>query len=149
MPKSKLIDPLTISHYADGNLLPFVSFFVGGEPRAKQSFRYSKTGGFTPARVKVWQGEVGWQALMAIRAINRSDPIPKSATIRVTLDFHLGNKRRIDLDNLSKAVLDGLNGIVWVDDQQVTQLTITKSASSKKPGVQVCVYISEYNWSVI
>jgi Holliday junction resolvase RusA-like endonuclease len=31
-----------------------------------------------------------------------------------------------DADNIAKAVLDGLNGTVWVDDKQVVCLTVKK-----------------------
>jgi Holliday junction resolvase RusA-like endonuclease len=34
--------------------------------------------------------------------------------------------KRPDLDNLEKAVLDGLNGVVWNDDAQVFRLTKVK-----------------------
>lgn len=39
--------------------------------------------------------------------------------------LHLGS-RDMDVDNLGKSVLDSLNGIAWVDDRQVTKLTIEK-----------------------
>jgi len=38
---------------------------------------------------------------------------------------------------LSKAVLDALNGIAWVDDTQVVKLTITKVIDRDNPGVTV------------
>ena len=34
---------------------------------------------------------------------------------------------RIDVDNLAKAILDSLNGAIWVDDKQVTSLTVLKT----------------------
>lgn len=32
----------------------------------------------------------------------------------------------IDVDNLGKAFLDGLNRIAWIDDSQVMKLTVEK-----------------------
>ena len=35
-----------------------------------------------------------------------------------------------DVDNYAKSALDALNGIVWLDDRQVAQLTAVKRYSS-------------------
>lgn len=116
-----------------------IEFFVQGEPRPKQSFRVAGRGrGFTPARVKTWQADVGWEAQQAMRAQNLFEPITW-LELAVVLEFHLGNRRRVDLDNLSKAVLDGLNGIIWKDDQQVIELRLTKQIEPETPGVHVRV----------
>lgn len=107
-----------------------IEFFVPGEPRAKQSFRVSGRGrGFTPARVKAWQADVGWVAQQMMRAKRMMDPL--TGNLIVSLDFQLGNARRVDLDNLSKAVLDGLNGICWEDDRQVFALHLVKVVCEK------------------
>lgn len=36
------------------------------------------------------------------------------------------SKLRGDLDNYAKTTLDALNGVAWVDDRQITKLTIIK-----------------------
>lgn len=114
-----------------------IIFFVSGEPRAKQSFRASKSGrgGFTPAYIKAWQSDVGWTALKAIRKIGMMDSLEDNLT--VTLTFFLGDLRRIDLDNLSKAVQDGLNKITWKDDQQNISLHLEKYVCRTRQGVLV------------
>lgn len=116
-----------------------ITFFVEGKPRAKQSFRASRNGGrgYTPAYIKAWQAEVGWAGQQAMRAMDRTDPFEGNLT--VTLKFLLPDLRRIDLDNLSKAVQDGLNGIVWKDDKQNTRLVIEKYVCRSWQGVLVQV----------
>ena len=44
--------------------------------------------------------------------------------------------KKPDCDNIAKAVLDGLNGVAFQDDNQVVSLTITK-AYSLRPRVEV------------
>jgi len=113
-----------------------ISFFVEGEPRAKQSFRVSGRGrGFTPARVKAWQSDVGWNAQLAMRRLGMIDPLEGNLTVELT--FFLGNARKVDSDNLSKAVMDGLNGIPWIDDQQNITLIIHKYICRECQGVLV------------
>lgn len=118
-----------------------VSFFVQGEPRPKQSFRVSGRGGYTPARVKAWQTDVACDATIAMREIERFN-LPFENDLAVTLMFTLGDNRRVDLDNLSKAVLDGLNKIVYADDRQIVELHLKKVVreNKKQPiGVSVTV----------
>lgn len=115
-----------------------IAFFVDGEPRAKQSFRASKTGksGFTPAYIKAWQSDVGWAGQQRMRDLGFMEPI-EAVSFTVTLTFFLGDARRIDLDNLSKAVQDGLNNIIWKDDQQNIRLVLDKYICRQRQGVLV------------
>lgn len=113
-----------------------ITFFVDGEPRAKQSFRSTGPGrGYTPARIKAWQSDVGWCAQQAMRRLGMLDPIEGNLTVELT--FFLGNARKVDCDNLSKAVQDGLNRITWLDDQQNITLIIHKYICEERQGVLV------------
>ena len=115
-----------------------ISFFVEGEPRAKQSFRVSgRGGGYQPARVKAWQADVGWCAQQAMRRLAMMEPIGDNLTVELT--FFLGNARKIDSDNLSKAVQDGLNKVAWIDDQQNITLVLHKYICRECQGVLVTI----------
>jgi Holliday junction resolvase RusA-like endonuclease len=46
--------------------------------------------------------------------------------------------KKPDLDNLAKSVLDGLNGVVYLDDSQLVSLHITK-VYDHSPGVDIMV----------
>ena len=126
-----------------------LSFFVEGPARAKQSFRYRRNGhSFQSARVKGWQADVGWAAQQAMRQqVDHLDRYPLHDQIAVEMVFFLkptkktGKAARIDLDNLSKGVLDGLNGIAWDDDQQIIDLHLRKAVCGKNvhPGVNVFI----------
>jgi Holliday junction resolvase RusA-like endonuclease len=123
-------------------MIPTLSFFVEGQPRAKQSFRVAGRGrGFTPAQIKAWQSDVGWIAQQHMRALGMVDPMCGSLTVQMI--FFLKTARRTDLDNLSKAAMDGLNGVVWEDDQQNVRLILDKYICRAKQGVFVQVSKNE------
>ena len=111
-----------------------IKFFVAGKAIPKQSYRAVKGGGYTDPKVKAWQMAVSWAAK---EAVNMQEWL--TTDLEVTLLFVLPEEKRSyrkDLDNLSKAVLDGMNGIVYADDKQITRLTIEKRTGSE-PGVYV------------
>ncbi len=113
---------------------PILTLVVEGEPVPKQSYRAAKKGGYTDPRVKSWQEKIAWQAKLAMQG---NPPTDQEVSMRVI--FILGNHRRIDLDNLNKAVADALNGIVYLDDSQITSLHLVKHIK-QTPGVFVQVY---------
>jgi len=43
-----------------------------------------------------------------------------------------GTGRRLDCDNVAKACLDALTGVVWIDDSQVVRLVIEKVQSDSE-----------------
>lgn len=108
-----------------------IEFFVYGDPVPKQSFRYSsRGGGYTDPRVTAWQKQVGYIARQ-----NIAEPI--TGNVSLTLKFYLSDNRRVDADNLSKAVCDALNGIAYKDDKQIVDLRITKVIYRDNPGVWI------------
>lgn len=117
-------------------MTPEISFFVDGIPRAKQSFRARRRGGgYTPAHVKAWQLDVAWRAQEHLRSIGMRDLLDGHLVLDLT--FFLPNARRIDFDNLSKCVADGLNGVAWRDDQQNIDASIHKYICRKLCGVLI------------
>jgi Holliday junction resolvase RusA-like endonuclease len=99
-----------------------VSFFVPGQPVPKQSFQYTRNGGgFTDPRARAWETVVAWYAKDAMHGEQ-----PLAGDLRVELVFLLPDRRRRDWDNLSKAVMDAMNKIVFRDDSQVTEVFVQK-----------------------
>lgn len=56
---------------------------------------------------------------------------------REAQELGLFNAKRPDLDNYTKSILDGLNGILYKDDAQVSKITV-----SKRYGAFDCVIVS-------
>ena len=48
-----------------------------------------------------------------------------------------------DVDNIAKAVLDALNGVIWVDDKQVVELTVKKYYGTSNE-IQIEIEDKEY-----
>jgi Holliday junction resolvase RusA-like endonuclease len=65
---------------------------------------------------------------------------PLEGPLRVTLAFTVTTSaiRPPDLDKLTRAILDALTAVVWLDDRQVVSLTATKT-QGPLPGVVVTV----------
>lgn len=52
--------------------------------------------------------------------------------LRLTVVFHLPNKRNIDIDNLLKSLLDSLEGIVFENDKEIYELNVSKILNTRE-----------------
>lgn len=111
-----------------------ITFFVPGNPIPKQSYRAVKGGGYTDPRVTAWQNEVTRHAVNAMQ-----DAAKMAGEVIVHIDFFRSTRARVDLDNLSKGVLDGAKGIVFGDDSAVIELHLRKFIDREHPGCKVSV----------
>ena len=133
-----------------------LSFFIPGPPRGKGRPKFSTAGGFvrtyTDDQTASYENLV---ALAAKRALGEADPIseacavfiraefevPKSASAKkraAMLEGEIEPTKKPDLDNLLKAVLDGMNKVAFVDDVLVTAIRAVK-VYGRTPGVFVSV----------
>jgi Holliday junction resolvase RusA-like endonuclease len=112
----------------------YLEFFVRGHPVPKQSFRVlRKGGGYIAREVRDWQERVRRRAEAAMQGRQ-----PLDGGVEVELDFVLEHNRRVDLDNLSKSVLDALRQVAYRDDTQIVHLHLHKHGGNP-PGVYVLV----------
>lgn len=114
-----------------------IKFEIPGVAVPKQSFRMVKDGkisGYQDRRVIVWEQCIGTYANQV------SPPQPWEAGIGIRLLFWLPDRKRRDLDNLSKAVLDALKGIFYRDDTQVVDLHILKAINPLNPRVEIEIW---------
>lgn len=127
-----------------------LAFRVDGFPQTKGSWRPAgrkRTGGIrlvpdNPEET-AWADSVAWAARAVLRG-HQAD----ARRYAVALDFTLipppnrTRKHRRDIDKLARSCLDALTGIVYLDDEQVDKLEVTKGAvgpGRPKPGVAVVV----------
>lgn len=123
-----------------------INFFIEGIPVGKGRPRFFRRGDFvgtyTPSKTVNWEELVRWQCRKYRPAtpplgpvmvyLNFHMPRPKSLPKKVT--FHI---KRPDVDNLTKAVLDGMLGSFYKDDSQIFFLGTGKIYTTERAGVEV------------
>ena len=112
-----------------------------GNPIPKGRPRFTRSGiAYTPPKTRAYEKRI---ATAAQARMGKNSPfagalrvdviayIPLPSSMRkkdkiAALSFKLLPAKKPDIDNLAKAALDALNGIVWYDDSQICQLSIQK-----------------------
>lgn len=61
----------------------------------------------------------------------------ETGEIEVKLDLYFGDKRKRDVDNFNKLILDAGTGILYADDSQIQKLTIAKHYDKENPRVVI------------
>ena len=130
-----------------------ITVTVPGDPVAKGRPRFTRTGqSYTPAKTKKFENLV--RLAYSLQQPDR-DPaegpieltvrayfsIPKSWSKKKQAEAATEQMKKIskpDLDNCLKAVQDGLNGVAWLDDAQVTDTHMSKRYSLK-PRVDIII----------
>lgn len=115
-------------------------FFIAGWPYAKQSARFGKTGHvYQTKNIKEWKKEI----VRIAKKFYVDAPVDIPLTVRC--DF-LVRRDLADVDNLAKAILDGLQGTIFVNDKKVVDLRSRKKVSKEKMGVWVTITDQVEEW---
>lgn len=114
-----------------------IHILVRGEPVAfARAGRLGKLS-FTPTKQKEAMRLIGYTAMVEMGSMKPlegvleatmvfSYPWPKAVSKKRREAGGYWKESRPDLDNLVKLVCDALNGIVWIDDAQIVNLTAIK-----------------------
>lgn len=62
----------------------------------------------------------------------------------MSVELDIFTQRRMDVDNVAKSVLDGLNGVAYEDDNQVVELLVRKHKVTRKEEERVEIEIREF-----
>lgn len=132
-------------------------FTVPGEPKGKGRVRVTRTGhAYTPKDTEIYENLVRFsftnkypdfvpiegEVTAVITAVYS---IPKSVSNkrkRMMADKEIRPTKKPDVDNITKSVLDSLNGIAYKDDSQVTGLEVMKEYG-EIPMVRVILFWGE------
>lgn len=136
--------------------MTWLRFSIEGEPVPQGRPRFSRWASrvrtYTPAATAAWHRKVADAAERALAQMGEWDA---DAPLELALEFRLPipaswpkwkresvasgdllHTAKPDIDNLTKAVLDGLNGVLFRDDSQVFAITAAKFYDAT-PGVKV------------
>ena len=140
--------------------MPSTTFHVEipGDPVAKGRPRFARIGrkavrAFTPAKTKAYEAKVGLLAMSKRTGTILQGPVsvsivavfkrPQRLMRKKDLDGLLWHQSKPDLDNVVKAVLDGLNGVIYVDDKQVVKIAATSYYSEKNNQPRTIITVTE------
>jgi Holliday junction resolvase RusA-like endonuclease len=136
--------------------MSFVVFTVEGPPQGKGRPRFRRAGNFvttyTDQKTKTYEATIkAWAQCAMGSATPLEGPVSVDLYIRMGVPASTSKKRteaclqneelptkKPDIDNIIKAYLDAMNGIVYKDDTQVIRLS-AKKGYSLVAGVDVCV----------
>jgi Holliday junction resolvase RusA-like endonuclease len=123
---------------------PGAKLRVRFDPRSRRAYSVDKVihyeGRLAHAGQLAMQGEALLDEPLAV-LVDAHMTIPASKSKRWKTEALAGRIRptkKPDLDNIAKVVLDGLNGIVWVDDVLVVELAVRKFYSDR-PRMEVSI----------
>ena len=134
-----------------------LTFEIPGDPVAKARPRAAMVAGrarlYTPAKTEKYEARVALFAQQAMAgrpvmagpvalSVTALFPIPPSWTKKRQAAARAGTEhhtKKPDLDNVLKAIKDGMNGIAWLDDSQVVHIVDCRKVYAEHPGVDVIV----------
>jgi len=119
----------------------FLSFVIDGKPQGKQRARMGKGGRwYTPKGTRIYEASVrDWFAYARSKAGGVNWRMTVNGVVTISVACYFPDARRRDIDNVLKAVMDGLNGAAYIDDSQVTSATVTKAIDRERPRTEVTV----------
>jgi Holliday junction resolvase RusA-like endonuclease len=69
-----------------------------------------------------------WRGTIAGRARNQwTRPLLTGDLKAILINFYDGNKPSVDVDNMSKPILDAMQNVVYADDRQIVQAELAHS----------------------
>lgn len=134
-----------------------IEFFVKGKPVGKGRPRFTRTGHtYTPEKTRSYEQAVAWECRKAMKG-KLPSTLPQNVSVEVMVKppkswtktktkNALGGfiaPGRPDIDNYLKAVLDGCNGVAFLDDSQVVAVYATKRYA-ETDGVRVIIEEKTY-----
>lgn len=105
-----------------------------GNPLSTQHcYGFSRYGGHMKRHCATLKTDYQWQAKS-----QWNDPVTKEE-VRIEAHIYFGDKRRRDLDNYNKLWMDALEGVVYEDDSQITQLHLVKDYDKSNPRIEITI----------
>ena len=109
-----------------------------GKPISTNSlYRYRCQGNFPRMYMTAKGKDLKEQYFYEAKSQWKKKPLEGDVTVNVILYF--GDKRKHDIDNYNKLVLDSLTGIVYFDDEQIQELNVIKQYDKENPRIEITI----------
>lgn len=125
-----------------------IEFTVYGKPQGKARPRFTRRGGraYTPKNTKLYEQQIARAYRQAANGFTFGE-FPVEIWITAVFQKAKTSKKEYptlkpDIDNIQKAVFDGLNGIAYNDDKQILTAVVHKTfctLEGEKPRLLVTV----------
>lgn len=107
---------------------------LSGNPKStQQCYRHSNRATYMTTTCHALKTSYQYQA----KEQWKKPPTKDDLVVVVTLYF--GDKRKRDIDNFNKLWMDALEGVVYEDDSQIRQLTISKDYDKENPRIEIYI----------
>ena len=117
-----------------------VKIILSGNPLSTQLIYRSACRGKFPVRYMIKEGKE-LKELYQSEARKQYKGKVMSADCDMEMTLFFKDKRRRDVDNYNKLVLDALEGIVYEDDKQIQKLTVIKNYSKENPRIEINIWL--------
>ncbi len=108
--------------------MPRVKLTFGFEPKAMPRAARDGRGSrhtYMPDDYMAYRDALSYAMIAARRQAGAE--LIQGLPVGLVVTFQLGTRRRVDMDNLLKTVMDAGNGVLWTDDWQVAEVTMGKT----------------------
>jgi len=119
--------------------MEIINLILSGNPLSTQHIYRSVFRGKFPTVYMTKQGK-NLEEQYRSEATNQYHGKVLTGDVEMGIFLFFQDKRRRDVDNYNKLVLDSLEGIIFEDDKQIQKLTIVKGYSKENPRVEVNIY---------
>lgn len=109
-----------------------------GEPKSTQSIYKARVLGRFASMYMTDEGKNIKQSYR-IQTLNQWKQKTINTLLKLEIHLYFGTKRKCDIDNFNKLVLDSLTGIVYADDSQIWELKLEKHYDKENPRVTVTI----------
>lgn len=116
-----------------------VEFIIVGDPASKARARFTKRG----SKVHTYTPAATHDAEMNVAAVAQAagaGPEDATSSFGILAVFFTATWQRRDVDNMLKLLSDGLTGVVWQDDSQVTEMSARVVRCDPDPRTHVRIY---------
>ena len=132
-----------------------INFIIQGKVQAKQRPRFNGKFAYTPRETVAYEN---WVKTCYLEKYKGQRPLEKPLKVKIIAYYDIPKSTskkkqqqmlnneifptvKPDTDNIAKSILDSLNKIAYLDDKQITEITVVKKYASTP---KVKIKIEEY-----